>query len=290
MAKSKKVAEATEGANTVYWNALANTPSEYCKDFKRSGGFQGTSIDPTYRIRKLTEMFGPCGVGWGFVQEDQWSDAGSGAYVVYVRGYLWYMHEGERCQTMSHTGGTVCDRAPDEAYKMSETDALGKCCLDLGMAADVYMGIHDGDKYQDTRDAKYTAKPAEAGRRQAGTNPSNAPKAAEAVPATAIAEKEFDSIAAEIQALPDDVAAMHYSQVLFNRMLLSKDLDPAALSSLAEKMLVRRAALVGTPEMIVSVRKRGEAYGKMGWMTKETIDKIVSVCERRLGVTPKVKE
>jgi len=134
--------------NLTLWNALKETPPEYLKAFNRPGGFRGTSVDPTYRIMKLTQAFGPCGVGWRFVQEDNWMVDINGSMVAFVRGHLEYKMNGEWVWTSSHTGGTVCDRTPDEAYKMSETDACGKCCLDIGIAADVYLKEHDGDKYQ----------------------------------------------------------------------------------------------------------------------------------------------
>lgn len=284
MAKAKKTQAAAEGENTVLWNRCSTTPGEYLKDFKRAGGFQGSSIDPVYRIRLLTEMFGPCGKGWGFVQEDQWTDGGSGAYVVYVRGHLWYMLDGERYQTMSHTGGTNTDRTPDESYKMAETDALGKCCLDLGLAADVYMGVHDADKYQDNAPQAYKGNSAAAGRRQAGRNPSNAPPVEE--PAVLIVDAEVQGILKAIDALPDDVEAYSYARRLFNRMLISKDLDPRALPAMAERMLVKRCGFA-TEALLPDLLKIGKAYVAQGWLTQTTVDNSIALCERRLGIAPK---
>lgn len=145
------MSEKTVEEKMAIWNALERTPEEFLKNFKRGGGFSGKSVDPTYRIKRLTELFGPCGIGWLFVQEDSWIVEIGGSHVAFVRGHLKYKVNGEWVQTSSHTGGTVCDRTPDEAYKMSETDACGKCCLDIGLASDVYLGHHDGDKYQATQ-------------------------------------------------------------------------------------------------------------------------------------------
>lgn len=284
MAKAKKTQAAAESENTVLWNRCSTTPGEYLKDFKRGGGFQGLSIDPVYRIRLLTEMFGPCGKGWGFIQEDQWTDGGSGAYVVYVRGHLWYMLDGERYQTMSHTGGTNTDRTPDESYKMAETDALGKCCLDLGLAADVYMGVHDADKYQDNSPQSYRGNAATAGRRQAGSKPSNAPTVEDA--AMLIVDAEVQGILKAIDALPDDVEAYSYARKLFNRMLISKDLDERALPALAERMLVKRCSFA-TESLLPDLMKIGKAYVKQGWLTEVTVNNSIALCERRLGIPPK---
>lgn len=286
--KPKVAASEVEGDNTKIWNQICRTPSEYGKQFTRAGGFTGTSIDPVWRIRTLTELFGPCGKGWGFVQEDQWSDGGSGAYVVYVRGHLWYMEDGERYQTMSHTGGTVCDRSPDEAYKMAETDALGKCCLDLGMAADIYMGIHDGDKYQRNETGKqYSYDRENAGRRQAGSNPKTGSKSTEA-PKVPIAEKDVEGITQAILDLTDDVAAYEFSRKLFERMVYSDQLSKESLQCLAERMATKRSGFI-TEAMLPSLKKTLAAYVKQGWMAKESADKYVSLSERRLGIAPAAK-
>lgn len=283
-ARGAKSQLAEESPLTSLWNRLSTTPSAYLKDFKRAGGFAGKSIDPTYRIKILTETFGACGMGWGFVQEDQWSDGGSGAYVVYVRGHLWYMVEGERYQTMSHTGGTVADRAPDEVYKMAETDALGKCCLDLGIGADVYMGIHDGDKYQDTREANYRPNQEAAGRRQAGSAPSNAPALPE--PVKEIVEAEVSGILKSIEALKDDVDAHHYAVDLYKRMRISSSLEPQHFSAIAERMLVKRCGFV-TSEIFPTLRKVAKAYVDHTWISADVASRAMELCERKLGIPPK---
>ena len=141
--------------NMNLWNSVCTTPAEYLKQFTRSGGFSGKSIDPVYRIRKLTEMFGPVGKGWRFVVSKRWSENNC----VYVSGHIWYKIGDEQCETCEHTGGTEIGRTPDEAYKMSETDALGKCALDIGIAADVYLGQHDGDKYQRPESPRQSSVP-----------------------------------------------------------------------------------------------------------------------------------
>ncbi len=138
----------SDSKTTDLWRQLSVTPEQNLKAFKRAGGFSGKSIDPTYRLQRLTETFGPCGIGWRFVTTKMWREEYLDKPVVYVTGYLWYVLDGKKYRTCSHTGGTEATRTPDEAYKMAETDALGKCALDIGLAADVYLGLHDGDKYQ----------------------------------------------------------------------------------------------------------------------------------------------
>jgi hypothetical protein len=283
--RASKTSEAAGNEDRIrVWNSCQSTPSEYLKDFKKAGGFSGKSIDPVYRIRKLTELFGPCGQGWCFVQEDQWSESGSGAYVVYVRGHLWWKdpETGATYQTMSHTGGTVADRAPDEAYKMAETDALGKCCLDLGMSADVYLGCHDADKYQRASDDRSYSPTGRSGRKTAGTSPQSK---ASAPPAKPIAVDDLTVVMKEIADLADDPAAYAYSRSLFNRLAASADLDAKQKASIAERVLGKRCEFA-TEGVLPNLKQTAKAYVAQGWLSKETADKIITLTERKLGIPP----
>lgn len=156
--------------NLRVWNQFCKTPKEATKEFKK-GGWHGTDINPAYRLRCLTELFGPQGTGWGWTIHERWRETWPSrvkvgerwedyeAACAFVSLSLWYVDaDGERRECSPQIGGTECDLAPDEVWKMSITDAIGKCCLALGIAADVYMGQFDG-KYRDAPDR--TAAPQE---------------------------------------------------------------------------------------------------------------------------------
>jgi hypothetical protein len=64
--------------NLRYWNALGKTDPAHTKGFKRAGGFSGTAIKPIWITQRLTELFGPCGSGWGFEAPQQVSRRGNG--------------------------------------------------------------------------------------------------------------------------------------------------------------------------------------------------------------------
>ena len=49
--------------NLRFYEAARNVPKEACKSFN-NGKFSGTDINPMWRIKKLTELFGPAGIGW----------------------------------------------------------------------------------------------------------------------------------------------------------------------------------------------------------------------------------
>ena len=51
---------------TEIWQALEQTPKEAQKEIS-AGRLKGfTDINPMWRLKRLTEVFGPCGIGWKF--------------------------------------------------------------------------------------------------------------------------------------------------------------------------------------------------------------------------------
>ena len=136
------------------WKKLSPVAQGATKKFKRAGGFSGTDINPQWRMKRMTEVFGPVGVGWGYEIEDRWSETitqGDGEVTIaYVQVKAWWIHsqseskeEIDRNYTGSQIGGTSMKRTPDESYKMAITDALGKCLAQIGLAAEVYLGEFD---------------------------------------------------------------------------------------------------------------------------------------------------
>ena len=132
--------------NMKIWDSFKNTNPKYTKKFKRSGGFSGTDISPTWRQMLMTQQFGPCGQGWGWVVERTWHENGC----VFAQVNLWTrIDDGKKGFTGAHIGGTKTGtRSDDESYKMAITDAFGKCCASLGVGADIYTGQFDDSKYQ----------------------------------------------------------------------------------------------------------------------------------------------
>lgn len=144
--------------NKSIWNKVCDTPVERTQKFSYSaGGRQFTDINPQYRVERLTEIFGPCGLGWGYEIMDKWREDFNGVTCVFVMLRLWYFDKEAKqtCFTGAQIGGTAIQYSPDESWKMSITDALGKCAALLGVAADVYLGTFD-TKYRD----KATSQPA----------------------------------------------------------------------------------------------------------------------------------
>ena len=135
------------------WNAGYKVPSDAMKSFN-NGRFKGSSIEPTWRYRVLTELFGANGMGWRFVQVESRYSPDNSAH--YCTGYIEYVTEGTLAdpdarihRTSTVTGGTpVYAKGQDEIPKMSETDCISKITHHMGIAGSVYAGKFDGDKYQ----------------------------------------------------------------------------------------------------------------------------------------------
>lgn len=134
--------------NLDIYNAGREVPQEAQKSFN-NGKFQGTDINPMWRIKKLTELFGPAGIGWYTeILSERFEDHGDMTIAV-VDLNLYIKIDGEWSRPIYGTGGNVVVRkgnVSDEGYKMAYTDALSVACKALGIGADVYFG-KDKTKY-----------------------------------------------------------------------------------------------------------------------------------------------
>lgn len=141
--------------NLAIWNALARTDPTHTKPFQRQGGFRGTAIKPIYSVQKMTEHFGPCGIGWGYeAPQFQIVPGPAGEQAVYCTVGAWFVRDGQRSAPVYGVGGDFAVKstknglvADDEAFKKAFTDALTNALKHLGAAADVHMGLFDDSKY-----------------------------------------------------------------------------------------------------------------------------------------------
>jgi len=143
--------------NLRIWDVLGKTDPKHTKSFKRAGGFSGTAMRPIWMVKRLTEMFGPAGTGWGMDKpEFQTVDAG-GEVLVFCTVGLWYAEASGVVQTKHTVYGVGGDKVlgknkhgpytNDEAFKASYTDALSNAMKHIGVGADIHMGLFDDEKY-----------------------------------------------------------------------------------------------------------------------------------------------
>jgi hypothetical protein len=163
-----------ENANMIFYDAFRAVP-EKAKKAITGGRLNGkTDINPMWRIKALTEQFGPCGIGWWYEITDKRLQEGNGGEVAaFVDILLYYKYAGEVSLPIPGTGGSAFVAkeknglyTSDECYKMALTDALSVACKALGIGADVYW---DKDDTKYTKAAQEQQKPAQEPPKQAPT-------------------------------------------------------------------------------------------------------------------------
>lgn len=140
------------------YNRVRSVPDEAKKAIS-AGRLKGmTDINPMWRIKKLTEEFGPCGIGWWTKVTDRWTETVGDETCAFVDLELYIKVGDEWSKPITGSGGgklATKERSgvyvSDECYKMAETDALSVACKKLGIGADVYFSA-DRTKYSQTVD------------------------------------------------------------------------------------------------------------------------------------------
>jgi hypothetical protein len=134
--------------NLKIYEAGRSVPQEAQKQFN-NGRFSGTDINPMWRIKKLTELFGPAGIGWYYKILSERAETVGDTVMAIVDLELYIKYNNEWSMPIYGTGGNVLlakGRASDEGYKMALTDALSVACKALGIGADIYYS-KDKTKY-----------------------------------------------------------------------------------------------------------------------------------------------
>lgn len=132
--------------NMKIYDAVRTAPPTALRQIT-AGRLKGKSdINPMWRIKALTEQFGPCGIGWKYTIEKLWTEQGAGGEIAAFALINVYIKQGEKwSEPIPGIGGnsfvtkeTKGMYTNDECYKMALTDAISVACKSLGFAADVY--------------------------------------------------------------------------------------------------------------------------------------------------------
>lgn len=136
------------------WDQVKKTDPRFTKKVNKGFG-EITTIDPMSQIMKMTEVFGPVGIGWNYTVNYNYhgTDNNQTAIVTaevsvavekkdLANGWDYY---GPVCsvQKLYRKTGALDDEAPKKAM----TDAMTKAFSHLGLSADVFLGMHDNSKY-----------------------------------------------------------------------------------------------------------------------------------------------
>lgn len=158
--------------NLVYYNQFRSVPGDAQKAIQ-AGRLKGkTDINPMWRLKALTQAFGPCGLGWRYEITRQWTEPGAdGEISAFCNINLYWVdpQTGEWSEAIPGTGGSAYianERSgkytSDECYKMALTDAISVACKALGVGADIYWQA-DASKYdrpaQQPQQKKQESKP-----------------------------------------------------------------------------------------------------------------------------------
>jgi hypothetical protein len=151
-------------SNMEIYNKVRECPQNALRPIT-AGRLKGKSdINPMWRIQKLTELYGACGIGWYYTIDRQWTETGGNGEIAAFCDISLYVKDkdgGEWSKPIQGTGGSAFvsnEKAglytSDECFKMALTDAISVSCKALGFAADVYWGegktkYSAGDKHEE---------------------------------------------------------------------------------------------------------------------------------------------
>lgn len=151
------------------YNKFRSCPKEAQRPIQ-AGRLKGkTDINPMWRLKMLTEVFGPCGFGWTLRIVRMWIEDGAEKRQYNDRGELIGSNvektanveialrvndKGEWSEDIPGIGGAMFVElesrgfnTEDEAYKKAYTDAISVACKALGIAADIYFANDPDSKY-----------------------------------------------------------------------------------------------------------------------------------------------
>lgn len=154
-------AQALLETNLRFYNQGRKVPADALKKIQ-AGRLKGMSdINPMWRMKRLTEIFGPVGFGWKYTIDRQWAEAYGQDVKVFCNISL-YVRDPETKEwsdAIPGVGGSAVVSSEkngpyvnDEAYKMALTDALSIAMKPLGIGGDIWYGEkatgHNESKYE----------------------------------------------------------------------------------------------------------------------------------------------
>ena len=130
-------------------------PERYLKTIQ-FGALKGKSdINPQWRVKAMTEVYGMCGIGWAHREAERWTTAcDNGEVLAFCKVEVKIVNGDKWSEPIVGIGGnkivSIANGKPkpnDEGWKMAYTDALGTALKSIGVASEIYEGNFDGSKY-----------------------------------------------------------------------------------------------------------------------------------------------
>jgi hypothetical protein len=135
------------------WSELSNIPDTFKTSMVTQDGKTLTNVNPHEAVRRMTKIFGTCGVGWGIEPGDV-TDIGD---VVLIKVKVWFRpHSLDPSRSPEETahvaawGGVLRVKGDVDLFKKAMTNGFSKAISYLGFASEVYLDekkeIPDADK------------------------------------------------------------------------------------------------------------------------------------------------
>lgn len=144
--------------NLALWDRFSDIDPKFTKPITGKA-YRGTSPNPHYVIRCLTEMFGPVGSGFGWDVEAEGFQQLGDENLHWCRVRFWHSDRkngfsayGQTKALMKTKNGLMLD---EDAPKKSLTDAITKAASQVGIGANIFLGRWDDSKYVAEVNAEY---------------------------------------------------------------------------------------------------------------------------------------
>ncbi len=152
------------------WNK-AKTPPEWALKIIQTGRLKGKSdINPQWRYKIMTEIFGVCGIGWKYTIDKLWIEKASNDQSMAFSQISLYIKQNDIwSDAIPGIGGSMAIslerethlHTSDECFKMATTDALSVAMKMLGVAAEIYQGTFESKYEQKENDKEQKIKEAQ---------------------------------------------------------------------------------------------------------------------------------
>jgi len=136
--------------NLDIWDRHADIDPAFTKPITGKA-YKGTSPSPQHVIWCLTDMFGPAGVGFGWIVRQEAFQPLGEEVLHWCRIWFWHGSQDHGFDAYGQTKAVMKTRAgllvDEDAPKKSLTDAIVKAASQVGVAANIFLGRWDDQKY-----------------------------------------------------------------------------------------------------------------------------------------------
>ncbi len=153
--------------NLKLWEMFEDIDPKFTKGITGKD-YSGTSPNAHYVTKCLTEMFGPVGIGfgWNVIAED--IERFGETAIHWCRIEFWHTDRANTYQSYGQTkmayktrGKNSYLKVDEDAPKKSLTDAITKAAAQVGVAANIFLGRWDDNRYVQKVNDEYREKEAD---------------------------------------------------------------------------------------------------------------------------------